>query len=265
MEGFVQIAEQFRERWNFPNCIGSVDGKHIRVKCPRNSGSLYYNYKKFFSVVLQAVVGADYRFLFVDMGGFGQQADGGTFMASAFGQAFRDKTLPIPPDTPLPRTERRMPFVFLGDDAYPLSYNLMKPYPAGCPANTKEYYFNARLLRARKTVECAFGIINARFRILWKPMECGPEHVDDIVLAICILHNTIIDKEGIDDNTVEAAERLSELSRRHEEERRNRYNRGAELPQRIREEFANYFWYDDHLVLKDLIKPATVARWSVEN
>jgi hypothetical protein len=160
-----------------------MDGKHIRVKCPQRSGSTYYNYKKYFSVVLQAVAAADYRFIFVDMGGLGQKADGGTFQASAFGQAFCNKHLPIPPDTPLPRTEQRMPYVFLADDAYPLSYNLMKLYPAGCPSNSKEYYFNARLSRARKTVECAFGIINARFRILWKPIKCDPKHVDNIVFA----------------------------------------------------------------------------------
>jgi len=41
--------------------LGALDGKHIRVQKPWNSGSFFYNYKQFFSVVLMAVVDADYR------------------------------------------------------------------------------------------------------------------------------------------------------------------------------------------------------------
>ena len=38
------IADEFHERWNFPNCIGAIDGKHVMIQCPFNSGSLFYNY-----------------------------------------------------------------------------------------------------------------------------------------------------------------------------------------------------------------------------
>ena len=45
---FLYIVVKFRERWNFCNIIGSIDGKHIRNKCPTKAGSLFYNYKQFF-------------------------------------------------------------------------------------------------------------------------------------------------------------------------------------------------------------------------
>lgn len=77
------IANQYEEKWNFPNCIAAMDGKHIAIKCPIKSGSMYYNYKQFFSIVLFALVDADYRFIYVDVGCNGRISDGGVFANSS--------------------------------------------------------------------------------------------------------------------------------------------------------------------------------------
>ena len=66
------IAIRFMENANFPNCLGAIDGKHIRIIKPTASGSLYYNYKNFYSMVLLAVCGAQYNFTYVDIGSFGK-------------------------------------------------------------------------------------------------------------------------------------------------------------------------------------------------
>ena len=56
-ERWNNIAEQFSLRWNFPNAIGAIDGKHITIQTTEGGGSFYYNYKHTHSVVLMAVAG----------------------------------------------------------------------------------------------------------------------------------------------------------------------------------------------------------------
>ncbi|GFU07569.1 DDE Tnp4 domain-containing protein [Trichonephila clavipes] len=116
-------------KWNFPNCIGAIDGKHIRIKAPKNSGSLFYNYKDYHSMVMLAVVDADCKFTAVDVGSYGREGDAGIYLKSEIGQRIKNNTFNIPPPKALPGTDTVIPHVIVGDEAFALHQNLMKPYP----------------------------------------------------------------------------------------------------------------------------------------
>lgn len=75
-EGWWQIAYLFENKWIFPHCIGSVDGKHIKIQKPLNS-PYYCNYKGPHSIVLMAFVNAEFEFMMIDVGANGRISDGG--------------------------------------------------------------------------------------------------------------------------------------------------------------------------------------------
>lgn len=196
-ESLKKSADDFEEIWNFPHAVGSLDGKHIRIICPPKSGSMFFNYKKFFSVVLQGLVDAHYKFLVVDIGGYGKQSDGGTYMASDLLHFIENQTMKFPQPDNLPNTNVKAPYVMLADEAYPLLPYLLTPYERQYLTEEKRN-FNKRLSRGRMVVECAFGILYSKWRILSKSIETDVAVADSIVKCVCVLHNTIIDKEGIE-------------------------------------------------------------------
>lgn len=67
------IAAGFRTKWDFPNCILALDGKEIAISAPPDTGSLFFNYKKFFSFKLLAICDAHCRFTWIEAGDCGKK------------------------------------------------------------------------------------------------------------------------------------------------------------------------------------------------
>lgn len=121
-EKLKEISRGFHERANFPHCIGAVDGKHIRLVKPEHSGSLYFNYKDFCSIVIMALCHSNYRFTHVDIGAFGSEADTTIFQKSKLWKNIEHNKIEFPEPSPLlGSTSPKVPYYFIGDEAFPLS------------------------------------------------------------------------------------------------------------------------------------------------
>lgn len=121
---------------------------------------MYFNYKKEFSIVLLALVDADYKFITVDVGAYGRNSDGGIFRSSSLGQALANGTLNIPPPKSLPLSDVIDPHMIVYDEAFPLTKSTMRPFPGNALENIRNNkVYNYRHCRARRVVENAFGIL----------------------------------------------------------------------------------------------------------
>lgn len=219
-EEWKKVAEAFARKWNFHNCLGALDGKHVAIRAPPKSGTFYHNYKGFFSLVLLALVDANYKFIFVDIGAHGSFSDAGIFNTCNLCKAIENGTAGIPEPQSLPHHDKPTPYAIVGDDAFALRTWLMKPYPNRGLTRAKRL-FNYRLSRARRVSENAFGILTSRFRCMSNSMLQLPENVKVIVMACCIMHNMLIDRNtfpnldetDLEDPTPPDTHQLVELER----------------------------------------------------
>lgn len=199
-EEWGHIERSFAQRWNYSNCLGCIDGKHVHMVKPANSGSVYFNYKKTFSISLLAIVGPQYRFLAYEIGRPGRMSDSGIWCRSPLRRYFEPSSVYNP--LLIPKSQRLVdhngviddggpdiPFHLIGDDGFGLNPRLIKPYSRNLDA--KKTIFNYRLSRARQVVEVAFGILANRFRVLHNRVHAKVENATLAVETCVLLHNFI--------------------------------------------------------------------------
>ena len=136
-----EIAKQFGSRWNLHHTVGALDAKP-----PKNDGSTYFSYKGFQSIVLMALVDADYKFILIDTGANGSASDAAIFNHSEMKEIIENGTIGFPAADPLPNDDRSMPYFIIGDDVFPLRTWLMKPFSRRSLPDAKRI-FNYRLSR----------------------------------------------------------------------------------------------------------------------
>ncbi|GFT15996.1 DDE Tnp4 domain-containing protein [Trichonephila clavipes] len=137
-----------------------------------------------------AVVDADCKFTAVDVGSYGREGDAGIYLKSEIGRRIKNNTFNVP--KALPGTDTVIPHVIVGDEAFALHQNLMKPYPRQQSLHdASKAIYNYRLSRARRTTENAFGILCSYFRLFFRPISTAPETTEKIIICACILHNIL--------------------------------------------------------------------------
>ena len=192
---WVSIAEDFEQMWNLPNVIGALDGKHIRITCPADTGTQYHNYKGFFSLQFLAMCDARYCFTMFDIGQYGSNNDTGVLKTSLFGKRFESETMNIPtPRSVLGCRFDPLPYFIVGDEIFPLKTWLMRPYPGQLMEEQKIY--NYCHSRVRRVIENAFGILCTRFRIFYVPINASVENIESYAKAAIALHNYLRQTEN---------------------------------------------------------------------
>lgn len=149
-----------------------------------------------------------------------------------------DGNFGLPPASPLPGTTLEMPHIIVGDEAFPLSKFLMRPYPQEATVQcSQKRIYNYRHCRARRVVENAFGILVKKFSIFRRPLEVKVPFGIDVVKAACVLHN-YLRKNRInqlnESNNLEEAEALRDFLPMDD----------GNISQKIRHNFAVYFTSD---------------------
>jgi hypothetical protein len=115
-------------------------------------------------------------------------------MKSSLYKRLERNELNIPKGGPLRQYENgeHMPFVTVGDEAFALSGNVLRPY-----LSIAKRIFKFMLTRVRRMVECAFGIFCNKWRIFHPAIDLHPDFADIVVKARCVLHNHIRARDGI--------------------------------------------------------------------
>lgn len=136
---------------------------------------------------------AEYKLVYIDAGINGRHSDGGVFKRCSFYRGMIDNQIRFPGPRALPGCETPMPFVIVGDDAFALTQNLMKPY-AQRNLTGSQRVFNYRLSRTRRIIENVFGIMSARFRVLRSPILLNPDKARLVTKACAALHNFLMQR-----------------------------------------------------------------------
>jgi hypothetical protein len=196
-EEAMEISAAFQQKSNLPQCVGTIDGSHIAIPKPWVHGVDYYGHHGFYAIILQGVVDHKRQFRSVDVGFPGAVTDARVLRNSNFGKHYQEWLNMIPSRTVEIGTGAHAnlaPYV-LGDCGYSNEGQIITTYTmpqARASADVK--HFNRQLSKMRYTVECAFGILKGRFRVLQKlhVASSSPVKASFIIAALCVVHNFLI-------------------------------------------------------------------------
>lgn len=185
MDGFSAVK-------GFPFVCGAVDGSLFEISRPAEYEGWYC--KDYYPAInMQAVCDAKRRFMDYDMRP-GSYSDKKTWSVSTLGLSVAN----IIPEG----------CHFIADAGYKLTCEVMTPYiprEENGELSRRQERYNYILSATRMAIECAFGMLKQRFRLIRRQFEQKTiGNCTRCILASMVLHNILIDLE---DNTIDLNQR----------------------------------------------------------
>ncbi|KAK2450637.1 hypothetical protein QL285_009750 [Trifolium repens] len=234
-----QILNNSRFYPFFKDCIGAIDGTHIRVKVPRAEAPRFRGRKEHPTQNILAACNFDMKFTYVLAGWEGTTSDS---------RILKDA---LTKQDPLIIPEGKF---YLGDAGFMLKRGLLTPYrgvryhlkeySSRGPQNAKEL-FNLRHSSLQNVIERIFGVLKKRFPIIASGTEphYSFEVMIDIVLACCIIHNFLMGVDIDEDLIAEVDRELlqNDIDRSQTQQRDEDYRLGSLLRDTITAEMWNLY------------------------
>ena len=209
----ARISREFGEKSSgvMDGCLGALDGWLVKIRCPRyyevaNPGK-YFSRKGFYALNVQVIVDRKKRVLWRLIGEKGSSHDSRVFNESGLGGDLMQMASEL----------FNRGLYIIGDSAYAIRSYLLTPYDGAKPKSAEDA-FNFYLSSKRIYVECAFGEIDRRWGIFWKPLEGSLKGHQDTIDAALRLHNFIVNyreeelNRGEDEDDYENEEELNQAS-----------------------------------------------------
>jgi hypothetical protein len=208
-------------RLGLPGCIGSIDCVHLRWDmCPVSWTNICQGKEGYPSLVFEICCSHNRKILSCTNYFWGTINDktivkyDDYVMAVKEGRIWADITFKVVDEN---GTERTMTGVwFLCDNGYHRWKCLQAPIPL-CSELSK-IYWSEWMESVRKDVECCFGILKARFRFLREGIKihCA-EEINNVMHLCCILHNMLLEFDGLDAFDEEQWEKLNPQKESHDD------------------------------------------------
>ncbi|KAL0413824.1 UNVERIFIED_CONTAM: hypothetical protein Sradi_1584100 [Sesamum radiatum] len=190
-------------RWKwFKECLGALDGTHIKVRVPTSEKGRYRTRKGDIVVNVLGVCDKSMKFIYVLTGWEGSAADSRVLRDAVN----RPNGLRVPIGN-----------YYLCDNGYTNGDGFLTPYRgvryhlkewehgASSPQNPEEL-FNLRHSSARNVIERTFGLLKARWGILRSSSYYPIKVQNRIIMACCLLHNFIRNEMTVDPIEIEIPE-----------------------------------------------------------
>ncbi|KAJ8882204.1 hypothetical protein PR048_018692 [Dryococelus australis] len=181
-----KTAHEFESRWNFPHLsdVSTVNilKSHLQLELVlfyinTNTNTVWSHWQ---------IADANYHFILTDFGINGRISDSGVLCNTVFHEKLTNGSLYILSACQVINRARKLPHVFVGDNAFPLRCDIDLD-----SVDKSIYYY--RLSRTRRVVENVFGLLAGRFRVFHTAIN----HIDSIMIACCALHSYLMTQHVI--------------------------------------------------------------------